>query len=121
MYQTMEDEPDQIVRGMHYHDIVMHIEDFATQAYERGKAEGEKSGLEKSQEVLDEMMQQARAEERARIVDIILKAGKNKISMLDPETPRCPVCWNGFTGTYWISQNNLVFQLTGKQLSEIIP
>ena len=56
--------------------------------------------------------------ERDRIVALIINAGKNKVSMLDPDKPRCETCLNGFTGTYWISQNDLIFAITGKYLSE---
>ena len=53
---------------------------------------------------------------REDAVDLVANAGQNKISMLDPDTPRCETCHSGFTGTYWISQNDLIFQLTGKYL-----
>lgn len=58
------------------------------------------------------------AQKDKEVLDLILNAGKNSISMLDPDRPRCEHCLNGFTGTYWISQNNLIHQLTGKHLSE---
>ena len=56
---------------------------------------------------------------KKEIVELIMDAGNNQISMIDPtEVNSCGVCHRGFTGTYWISMNDLIFQITGKHLSD---
>lgn len=54
--------------------------------------------------------EQIRKDEREKIARLVSQAGQNNISLLTGQ--------EHFTGTYWISANNLYHKLTGRHLNE---